>query len=187
MKTLKEKLSTTRLILSPPHSEDSGRLLSFYLQNRTFHAPFEYIKPESFYTISGIKELLKQQIKEQDEKKGLYFTLTVKGSDEIIGTISCSNMIFGPFCSTFLGYRLSYNAIHHGYMGEALQSVLDFGCNCYHLHRFEANIMPGNRASIRLVESLGFIHEGYSPAYLYIAGDWEGHNHYTYINPNWIS
>lgn len=185
MKALTEKLSTKRLTLNPPHLTHSEMLLSFYMHNRTFHAPFEYAKQESFYTLFSMNELLKHQIKEQNAKRGLYFTLSLTHSLEIIGTISCSNIVFEPFCSTFLGYRLSHNVIHHGYMREALKTVIDFGCNEYHLHRFEANIMPGNHPSIHLVESLGFEYEGYSPAYLFIDGQWEGHSHYAYINHDW--
>ncbi len=185
METLRDRLFTDRLILTPPHEEKSDSLLTFYLHNRTFHAPFEYSKPDEFYTLSGINELLAHQVKDQDERRALFFTLSLKGSKEVIGTISCTNIIYGPFCSTFLGYRLSHDATHNGYMGEALRTVIDYGCNAYNLHRFEANIMPGNHASIRVVESLGFKHEGYSPAYLYIAGSWEGHNHYVFIHPHW--
>lgn len=182
---LKENLITNRLILSPPYLTKAEQLLSFYLHNRTFHAPFENIKPDEFYTLHGIKALLQHQIQDQDSKRGLYFALSLSDCDEVIGTISCSNIVYGPFCSTFLGYRLSHSTLHHGYMREALESVISFGCKEYNLHRFEANIMPGNHASIHLVESLGFKHEGYSPEYLYIAGRWEGHNHYVYINPHW--
>ncbi len=182
---LKERLFTDRLTLTSPYAEDSEKLLTFHVHNREFHAPFEYKKQNDFYTPGSIKKLLQQQIHEKDAKRGLYFTLSLKGSEEVIGSISCSNIVWGPFCSTFLGYRLSHNSINHGYMSEALASVIDFGCSTYNLHRFEANIMPGNHPSIHLVESLGFRHEGYSPAYLYIDGGWEGHNHYVYINPNW--
>ena len=53
------------------------------------------------------------------------------------------------------------------------------------LHRFEANIMPGNHASIHVALAAGFTFEGYSPDYLMIRGVWEGHEHYVYINSGW--
>ena len=186
MKPLNENLITQRLTLSPPHFVISDSLLSFYTQNKAFHAPFEPLKAELFYTSNSMKDLLKHQIKDQDELRGLYFYLFLQNSNEIIGTIGISNIVYGAFCSAFIGYRLSYSHLHQGYMGEALQAVIDFGSTEYHLHRFEANIMPRNHASIRLAESLGFRFEGYSPEYLQIAGLWEGHNHYAYINQNWI-
>ena len=52
------------------------------------------------------------------------------------------------------------------------------------LHRIEANIMPRNARSIRVVEKLGFINEGRSRKYLKIAGVWEDHLHFVLVNPD---
>jgi hypothetical protein len=38
------------------------------------------------------------------------------------------------------------------------------------LHRLEANIQPNNAPSVNLVKRCGFMNEGFSPQYLYIAG-----------------
>jgi RimJ/RimL family protein N-acetyltransferase len=43
------------------------------------------------------------------------------------------------------------------------------------LHRLEANIQPGNRASIALARACGFEQEGYSLRYLKIGGRWQDH------------
>ena len=45
-------------------------------------------------------------------------------------------------------------------MTEALTAVLDFGFARIGLNRIEAYVMPGNTASIRLLEKLGFANEG---------------------------
>ena len=50
------------------------------------------------------------------------------------------------------------------------------------LHRLEANIQPGNERSIRLVESLGFECEGYSPRYLKINGRWQDHERWALLS-----
>jgi ribosomal-protein-alanine N-acetyltransferase len=47
------------------------------------------------------------------------------------------------------------------------------------LHRLEASIQPANQASPRLVGRLGFRKEGYSPAMLFIDGDWRDHERWA--------
>ncbi len=49
----------------------------------------------------------------------------------------------------------------------------------------EANIQPHNRASIRLVQSLGFHREGYSPRYLKIAGRWRDRERWALLREEW--
>ncbi|MBW5446222.1 ribosomal-protein-S5-alanine acetyltransferase [Cohnella sp. CFH 77786] len=46
----------------------------------------------------------------------------------------------------------------------------------------EANIMPRYRASLRVVEKLGFQNEGLAKKYLKINGIWEDHIHMVLIN-----
>ena len=50
------------------------------------------------------------------------------------------------------------------------------------LHRVEANVMPRNRPSLRVLEKNGFINEGLSRCYLNINGVWEDHIHMVRIN-----
>lgn len=50
------------------------------------------------------------------------------------------------------------------------------------LHRIEANIMPHNKASLRVVEKQGFQFEGLAKKYLKIDGKWEDHIHMVLLN-----
>ena len=75
----------------------------------------------------------------------------------------------------FKGYE------RRGYMKWALGVMIKRAWKELKLHRLEANIQPGNAASIALVKSLGFLKEGYSPAYLKIGGRWRGHERWAIL------
>ena len=53
------------------------------------------------------------------------------------------------------------------------------------LHRLEANIQPGNTASIELVTRAGFVHEGFAERYLKISGRWRDHEHWAIRAEQW--
>jgi ribosomal-protein-alanine N-acetyltransferase len=69
-------------------------------------------------------------------------------------------------------------------MTEAVAAVVELAFGPLQLHRVEANIIPRNMPSRRVVEKLGFVNEGLSPKYLKINGVWEDHMHYVVLNPD---
>jgi len=70
-------------------------------------------------------------------------------------------------------------------MTEALALVLREAFGPLRLHRVEANIQPGNRASIGLVRRAGFRREGLSRRYLKIGGRWRDHERWALTVEDW--
>jgi [ribosomal protein S5]-alanine N-acetyltransferase len=104
---------------------------------------------------------------------------------QLAGVINISEIVRGNFCSGYLGYYAF--APHHGqgYMTHGLAAVLFDAFERHGLHRLEANIQPGNKASRSLVEGQGFRLEGFSPRYLKIAGRWRDHERWAITAEDW--
>jgi ribosomal-protein-alanine N-acetyltransferase len=77
----------------------------------------------------------------------------LRDGGEIAGVLILSQMVRGAFQSAFLGYYASARYAGRGYMREAIGLVVDLAFGPLALHRLEANIQPGNAASIALARS----------------------------------
>ena len=72
--------------------------------------------------------------------------------------------------------------LNRGYITEALRCAIEYAFAQLKLHRIEANIIPRNARSRRVVEKLGFEPEGLARKYLKINGVWEDHLHFVIFN-----
>ncbi|MFM0643277.1 GNAT family N-acetyltransferase [Paraburkholderia bryophila] len=102
-------------------------------------------------------------------------------SNEIVGIINVNEIVAGVFQSAYLGYYGMSGFARQGLMTDALRAAASYAFGEMGLHRLEANIQPGNEASIALVRRLGFQKEGYSPRYLRIDGEWRDHERWALL------
>lgn len=103
----------------------------------------------------------------------------------ILGSVNLSQIVRGAFQSAYMGYQVGAPFAGQGYMTEAMQLVLRHAFTKMKLHRVEANIQPGNAASIALVRRAGFTREGYSRRYLKIGGRWRDHERWAVLAEDW--
>lgn len=179
------QLETSRLVLKILEIEDAAKVIDFYSNNKLFFQPWSPIYPIDFYTLEFHSSRLQTKKQEFLENKSLNLYLFPKEKPQnIIGEIEFSNIIFGPFQSCYLGYKMDKAYIQKGLMKEALRSAILYVFDVIKLHRIEANVMPKNSASIKLLESLGFEQEGLAKNYLKINGKWEDHIHFAFRNLN---
>jgi ribosomal-protein-alanine N-acetyltransferase len=104
----------------------------------------------------------------------------------VVGSIEISRIARGNFQSAYLGYRIAAAERRRGYMTEALQLALRHAFRVLKLHRVEANIEPGNEASIALVQRAGFTREGFSRRYLKHGGRWRDHERWALLREDWL-
>ena len=169
---------TARLALKLAAPAFSQALADYYCRNRGFLSAFEPVREEAFYTEEGQRVQLEREVEEIGQRRSCPFYLFLRGgAGELIGRVSLNNIVWGAFESACLGYKLDKAHLCRGYMTEAVREVSRIAFAELGLHRIEANIMPRNRASLRVVEKAGFYNEGLALKYLKINGVWEDHIH----------
>lgn len=176
------QIETERLLLQSPHIGLLPMLLAYHQLNREHFSPWSPVVDDadmgSYYT----QQLTRYQ-KHSEEGTALALFLFEKNNREkIIGDVNLSNVVRGVFQSCNMGYRLDEHAQGRGYMRETLQRVVQYAFEEMKLHRIEANIMPHNVRSIKLITAVGFEEEGLAKKYLKINGKWQDHFHYVVLN-----
>jgi len=178
------ELSTDRLNLKVLQAEDATKVVAYYLRNQEFLADWEPVRSAEFFTEEFQKKQLAKDFELMHKGRMMRLWIFKKGNNRVIGCISLNNIIRGIFQSAHLGYKLDQAEINQGLMTEALEKIIEFAFYQLRLHRLEANIMPRNERSQRVVEKLGFHKEGLAKRYLQINGVWEDHIHFVILNEN---
>jgi [ribosomal protein S5]-alanine N-acetyltransferase len=166
-----------RVELRSPAPDDRDEFLAAMRASRKLHRPWL----QSPITDEAYDQLL---VRAEDERFDPQL-VCLRGGGAIVGYMNISQIVRGPFQSGFLGYGAVAEYAGHGYMSEGLQLVLARAFTELGLHRIEANIQPGNTASIALVENAGFVNEGFAERYLKVGGRWRDHEHWAIRAEQW--
>ena len=161
--------------LRTPGAADYGVWAQLRERSRAFLKPWEPTWPLDDLTRSSYKRRLKRYQREVREDSGYAFFLFRQEDNCLVGGMRLSHIRRGVAQSCSLGYWMGQNHASKGYMTAAVRSVLPFAFDVMHLHRVEAACLPHNQASIRLLEKVGFQHEGRARSYLCINGSWQDH------------
>ncbi len=84
-----------------------------------------------------------------------------------------------------LGFALARAHWGRGVMANALPTLLDYAFHQLELHRLEADVDPRNAASIKRLESLGFVREGLAPQRWLVDGAWQDSLLYGLLAARW--
>lgn len=84
-----------------------------------------------------------------------------------------------------LGITLARHAQGYGYAAEALAGLLDHLFSDLKLHRIHASIDPRNGAVARLLERVGFRHEGTHLKSYWHRGEWTDDAVYAVLREEW--
>lgn len=176
-------LEAGALRLLPADTALAPRTAAYYARNRAFLRPFEPERPQAFFTVEGQRDILLREVLAAQGRRAYRFYIEPKCAPAlVVGSIGLNDVVWGAFCSAFLGYKLDTAYTGKGYMTEAVRLVVEYAFTQLGLHRIEANVMPRNTASLRVVEKNGFVPEGLARKYLKINGVWEDHLHMVKLN-----
>lgn len=165
--------ATPRTYFRPITSKDRRELLALAASSRELHA--SWISPPT--TAHMFKIYLRRT--QRDDHEG--YAICRHDTAAIVGVINVNNIVRGNFQSASLGYYAASAHAGQGFMREGLLQVKEHLFANLGLHRVEANIQPGNVASIALVRACGFAHEGLSPNFLFINGAWRDHERWAAV------
>ncbi len=163
---------------------DAPELLALRQANRGFFTPWEPQGSQDLYHREGIERDLAQREADQRNDRRYSFAIC-NGTGRIVGGIILANIARGAFQNATIGYYVAQEHNGKGFATEALRQMVRFAFESIGLHRVEANVMPHNPASIRVVEKAGFREEGFSPRMIQIDGDWRDHINYALTVEDW--
>lgn len=180
------QLRTARLILRMPEVADVPEIVRYYEANAEHFAPFDPPLPANFRTEAYWTDRVETIRLEYERGLGLrWFCFLADAPGTLVATIGYSMIQRGPAQYCNLGYALAEAQQGQGLMHEGLEATIAYAFETLNLHRIQANYMPHNRRSGKVLRRLGFVVEGYARDYLLIAGEWQDHVLTSLTNPNW--
>jgi [ribosomal protein S5]-alanine N-acetyltransferase len=168
-----------RVLLRPPTSHDEAALIAVNQASVAHHHPWVAppLTPEAY-----------QGYLERCARPDVAGLLVCRAEDgAVMGAVTLSQIFYGPLQSAYMGYYIGAPFAGKGYMAEALALTLDHAFGPLRLHRVEANIQPGNVASLTLARRVGFTREGFSRRYLFIDGAWRDHERFAMLAEDWTA
>ncbi len=170
---------TTDVELRIASLDDAPALADAQTRSREHLGPWDPARTDRWFTPAGQAERLTSQLERY--KNGQVVPWVLADGDRVLGQITLSDLVPGPFRSASLGYWLAVDALGRGLATRAVEAVAEIADSELKLHRIEASTLTGNTASQRVLNRTGFRQIGTAPTYLHIAGYWQDCNLYQRI------
>lgn len=160
---------------------DDEVLAQLQFRNRAFLAPWDPFRPDDYFTVAGQRHDIEAALARYERNEAVPWVV-LNDDAEIVGRLTLSGIVHGPFQSCSMGYWIAKNETGKGLATRAVQAVLTFAFNELELHRVQAETLTNNVASQRVLARTGFTQYGVAPRYLKIAGEWQDHLMFQHLN-----
>ena len=168
--------------LRPPEMRDFGAWAALRAESRAFLEPWEPVWPGDDLTRTAFRRRLRRHMQEIENEEAFAFLIFRQADDRLLGGLTVGQMRRGVVQAATLGYWMGAAHAGKGHMARAVRAASVFAFATLRLHRLEAACLPHNERSVRLLESIGFQHEGLARAYLRINGSWQDHLLYALLD-----
>lgn len=163
------------VFLRAPQMADFDEWAALREASREFLVPWEPTWPADDLTRGAFRRRLRRYSEDQRSDQAYPFFVFRHEDQALVGGLTITNIRRGVAQAGNLGYWMGAAYARRGYMTAALRALIPFAFATLKLHRVEAACIPGNAASIGLLEKVGFTREGYAREYLCINGLWQDH------------
>jgi [ribosomal protein S5]-alanine N-acetyltransferase len=171
-------LASDRLFLRAIVKDDKEEIFAL----RSNPAVMKYICRPPAQSVEEAEAFINKITKDIKEKDLLYWGITLKVDNTLIGTICLWN-ISRENHRAELGYELMPEFHGQGLMQEAFTKVVDYAFNTLKFHSLEANVDPRNKKSIHLLKRNDFVREAYFKENIVFNGKFLDTAIYAKINP----
>jgi [ribosomal protein S5]-alanine N-acetyltransferase len=144
-------IETERLILRPLKETDAGEI--FLL--RSDEAVNQYVDRPRATSIDDAIAFINKIIALTRDGGAFYKAITLKGSEQLIGTVALWNFDRDANKAE-IGYEMLPSYHGNGYMTEAVKAVIGYAFSTLRFSAIEGWTHPGNGSSNKLLEKLGF-------------------------------
>ncbi|MDW6004105.1 ribosomal protein S5-alanine N-acetyltransferase [Vibrio mangrovi] len=173
------------IVIRSARLDDARMIARYFSDNRKHLKPWEPKREEEFFVEAGWAQRLIKLRELQSMALGYYLLILDMSANEMVGTISFSQISRFPLHSCYVGYSLAEKAQGKGIMTRALKMACRYMFEAQNMHRISATYMPRNVRSEDVLNRLGFQYEGKMKDYLLINEQWEDHHMTSLINPDW--
>src|SRR5262249_30729449 len=156
------------IVLRAPQMSDCAEWAALRAASRDFLTPCEPTWPADDLTRASFRARSKRYSEHQRGGLGYAFCICRKRDDVLLGGLTLANIRRGCAQAGSLGYCMGAPHARQGHMTAAVNAIIPFAFGTLKFHRSEAACIPGNVASIRLLEKTGFKREGFARQYLCI-------------------
>lgn len=168
-------IRTQNLILRAPQAGDYAAWSLLRMESRDFLTPWEPTWNEDDLTRTSFRLRVKRAAREIAADEAYSLFVVDARTEALLGGLTLGLVRRGVAQACTLGYWMGERHAGKGHMSEAVRGALRFAFHDLALHRVEAACLPSNEPSRRLLERVGFQHEGLARAYLRINGLWADH------------